>query len=184
ADNAATTYKNLNKEDITRGNLAQDIPYLLDQTPSVVIGSDAGAGVGYTNLTVRGSDNQRINVTLNGIPLNDARSEEHTSELQSPTRRSSDLADNAATTYKNLNKEDITRGNLAQDIPYLLDQTPSVVIGSDAGAGVGYTNLTVRGSDNQRINVTLNGIPLNDAESMGSFFVNLPDFASSAESIQ
>src|SRR5690606_16953088 len=80
--------------------------------------------------------------------------------------------------------EDITRGNLAQDIPYLLDQTPSVVIGSDAGAGVGYTNLTVRGSDNQRINVTLNGIPLNDAESMGSFFVNLPDFASSAESIQ
>lgn len=93
-------------------------------------------------------------------------------------------ADNAATTYKNLNKEDITRGNLAQDVPYLLDQTPSVVIGSDAGAGVGYTNLTIRGSDNQRINVTLNGIPLNDAESMGSFFVNLPDFASSAESIQ
>src|SRR5690606_13314935 len=81
-------------------------------------------------------------------------------------------AENAATTYKNIDIEDITRGNLAQDIPYLLDQTPSVVIGSDAGAGVGYTNLTIRGSDNQRINVTLNGIPLNDAESMGSFFVN------------
>src|SRR5690606_12060769 len=91
---------------------------------------------------------------------------------------------NAATTYKNLSKEDIKRGNLAQDIPYLLDQTPSVVIGSDAGAGIGYTNMTIRGSDNQRINVTLNGIPLNDAESMGSFFVNLPDFASSTESIQ
>lgn len=92
--------------------------------------------------------------------------------------------DNAATTYKNLSKEDIRRNNLGQDIPYLLDQTPSVVIGSDAGAGIGYTNMTIRGSDNQRINVTLNGIPLNDAESMGSFFVNLPDFASSAESIQ
>ncbi|RZF58420.1 TonB-dependent receptor [Sphingobacterium corticibacterium] len=92
--------------------------------------------------------------------------------------------DNAATTYKNLSKEDIKQGNLAQDVPYLLDQTPSVVIGSDAGAGIGYTNMTIRGSDNQRINVTLNGIPLNDAESMGSFFVNLPDFASSTESIQ
>lgn len=92
--------------------------------------------------------------------------------------------DNAATTYKNISKEDIKRSNLGQDIPYLLDQTPSVVIGSDAGAGIGYTNMTIRGSDNQRINVTLNGIPLNDAESMGSFFVNLPDFASSSESIQ
>lgn len=91
---------------------------------------------------------------------------------------------NAATTFKNLSKEDIKRSNLGQDIPYLLDQTPSVVIGSDAGAGIGYTNMTIRGSDNQRINVTLNGIPLNDAESMGSFFVNLPDFASSTESIQ
>lgn len=92
--------------------------------------------------------------------------------------------DNAATTYKNLSKEDIERNNLGQDIPYLLDQTPSVVVGSDAGAGIGYTKMTIRGSDNQRINVTLNGIPLNDAESMGSFFVNLPDFASSSESIQ
>jgi len=92
--------------------------------------------------------------------------------------------ENSATTFKNLNKEDIRKANLGQDIPYLLDQTPGVVIGSDAGAGIGYTNMTIRGSDNQRINVTLNGIPLNDAESMGSFFVNLPDFASSVESIQ
>lgn len=92
--------------------------------------------------------------------------------------------ENSATTFKNLNKEDIKKQNLGQDIPYLLDQTPGVVIGSDAGAGIGYTNMTIRGSDNQRINVTLNGIPLNDAESMGSFFVNLPDFASSIQSIQ
>ena len=92
--------------------------------------------------------------------------------------------ENSATTFKNLNKEDIRKNNLGQDVPYLLDQTPGVVIGSDAGAGIGYTNMTIRGSDNQRINVTLNGIPLNDAESMGSFFINLPDFASSTESIQ
>ncbi|MCA5004331.1 TonB-dependent receptor [Sphingobacterium bovistauri] len=92
--------------------------------------------------------------------------------------------DNAATTFKNLNKEEIKKNNLGQDVPYLLDQTPGVIIGSDAGAGIGYTSMTIRGSDNQRINVTLNGIPLNDAESMGSFFVNLPDFASSTESIQ
>ena len=92
--------------------------------------------------------------------------------------------ENSATTYKNISKEEIRKNNLGQDIPYLLDQTPGVIIGSDAGAGIGYTNMTIRGSDNQRINVTLNGIPLNDAESMGSFFVNLPDFASSVESIQ
>jgi len=91
---------------------------------------------------------------------------------------------NSATTYKNLSKENIQKNNLGQDIPYLLDQTPGVVVGSDAGGGVGYTNMTIRGSNGQRINVTLNGIPLNDAESMGSFFVNLPDFASSTESIQ
>lgn len=83
---------------------------------------------------------------------------------------------NSSTTYKNLSKEDIAKNNFGQDIPYLLDQTPSVVIGSDAGAGIGYTSMKIRGSDNARINVTLNGIPLNDAESMGSFFVNLPDF--------
>ncbi|MDM1295492.1 TonB-dependent receptor [Sphingobacterium sp. N143] len=91
---------------------------------------------------------------------------------------------NAPTTFKNISKEEITRNNLGQDIPYLLNQTPSVQVNSDAGAGIGYTGMTIRGSDNQRINVTLNGIPLNDAESMGSFFVNLPDFASSTESIQ
>lgn len=92
--------------------------------------------------------------------------------------------ENSATTYKNISKKEIQRSNLGQDIPFLLDQTPSVVVGSDAGAGIGYTNMTIRGSNSQRINVTLNGIPLNDAESMGSFFVNLPDFASSTESIQ
>ncbi len=92
--------------------------------------------------------------------------------------------ENSATTFKNLSKEEIRKNNLGQDIPFLLNQTPGVVVSSDAGAGIGYTSMTIRGSDNERINVTLNGIPLNDAESMGSFFVNLPDFASSVQSIQ
>lgn len=92
--------------------------------------------------------------------------------------------ENTATTYKNLNKTDIAKNNLGQDIPYLLDQTPGVVISSDAGAGIGYTSMRIRGSDGQRTNVTVNGIPLNDAESLGSFFVNLPDFASSVDNVQ
>jgi len=79
---------------------------------------------------------------------------------------------------------DIKKGNLGQDLPILLDQQPGVVTNSDAGAGIGYTGMRVRGSDITRINVTVNGIPVNDAESQGTFFVNMPDFASSVSSIQ
>ncbi|MBP6024235.1 TonB-dependent receptor [Ferruginibacter sp.] len=84
----------------------------------------------------------------------------------------------------NLTKKEITKINLGQDLPFLLNQTPSVVVNSDAGAGVGYTGIRIRGSDASRINVTLNGIPYNDAESQGTFFVDLPDFSSSVNSIQ
>ncbi len=84
----------------------------------------------------------------------------------------------------NLTKTEIGKKNLGQDIPFLLNQTPSVVVNSDAGTGVGYTGMRIRGTDATRINVTLNGIPYNDAESMGTFFVNLPDFTSSVNSIQ
>src|SRR5690606_22364192 len=91
---------------------------------------------------------------------------------------------NAATTFKNLSSDEIAKNNLGQDITYLLNQTASVVVSSDAGAGVGYTNMTIRVSDTQRINVTINGIPYNDSESQGSFSVNMPDFASSVDNIQ
>jgi iron complex outermembrane recepter protein len=84
----------------------------------------------------------------------------------------------------NLGKVEIQRQNLGQDLPFLLNQTPSAVVNSDAGTGVGYTGIRIRGTDATRINVTLNGIPYNDAESQGTFFVNLPDFASSINSIQ
>jgi iron complex outermembrane receptor protein len=84
----------------------------------------------------------------------------------------------------NLNKREIAQNNLGQDLPFLLNQTPSVVVNSDAGAGIGYTGIRIRGTDASRINVTLNGIPYNDAESQGTFFVDLPDFSSSVNSIQ
>ena len=78
----------------------------------------------------------------------------------------------------------MAKTNLGQDLPFLLNQTPSVVINSDAGNGVGYTGLRIRGSDATRINMTINGIPYNDAESQGLFFVNLPDLASSVSDVQ
>ncbi|WP_339610079.1 TonB-dependent receptor, partial [uncultured Planktosalinus sp.] len=87
-------------------------------------------------------------------------------------------------THSNVNKKELEKRNLGQDIPILLNYLPSVVSTSDAGAGVGYTYIRVRGSDASRVNVTLNGIPFNDSESQGSFWVNLPDFASSIENLQ
>ncbi len=87
-------------------------------------------------------------------------------------------------THSNVSKEELEKRNLGQDIPILLNYLPSVVSTSDAGAGVGYTYIRVRGSDASRVNVTLNGIPFNDSESQGTFWVNLPDFASSIENLQ
>ena len=84
----------------------------------------------------------------------------------------------------NLTARDLAKDNVGQDIPYLLDQTPSTVINSNSGNGVGYTGITIRGVDQTRINVTLNGIPMNDAEDQGVYFVDLPDLASSISSIQ
>ncbi|MBC7946599.1 MAG: TonB-dependent receptor plug domain-containing protein, partial [Chitinophagaceae bacterium] len=94
------------------------------------------------------------------------------------------VGENAPFARTNFSKKDISKLNLGQDIPFLLNQTPSVVINSDAGNGIGYTGIRIRGTDATRINVTLNGIPYNDAESQGTFFVDLPDLASSAGSIQ
>ena len=87
-------------------------------------------------------------------------------------------------THSNLSKEEIATRNLGQDIPILLNYLPATVSTSDAGAGIGYTGLRVRGSDASRVNVTINGIPYNDSESQGIFWVNLPDFASSVQSLQ
>lgn len=86
--------------------------------------------------------------------------------------------------FSNMDKKEIKYRNLGQDIPVLMNYLPSVVTTSDAGNGFGYTGIRVRGSDATRVNVTINGIPYNDAESQGTFWVNMPDFASSVESLQ
>ena len=91
---------------------------------------------------------------------------------------------NTPMTYSNVSKEELEKLNLGQDVPYLLQWTPSAVVTSDAGTGIGYTGIRIRGTDPSRINVSINGIPLNDSESQGVFWVDLPDFASSTDEIQ
>lgn len=98
--------------------------------------------------------------------------------------RSTRAGDKTPATYQNISKAEITGKNTGVDIPYIIEQTPSVVVTSDAGAGIGYTNIRIRGSDLTRTNVMVNGIPLNDAESHGVWFVNMPDFASSVDNMQ
>jgi len=94
------------------------------------------------------------------------------------------VGDKAPFAVANLKEKDIRIANLGQDIPYLLNQTPSVVISSNAGAGIGYTSMRIRGTDDSRINFTINGIPVNDAESQAAIFVDFPDLLSSTNSIQ
>jgi len=91
---------------------------------------------------------------------------------------------NSPKTYEQLGQKEIRGQNLGKDLPVLLETTPGAVITSDAGAGIGYTGIRIRGTDITRINVTVNGIPLNDPESQGVFWVNMPDFASSVDNIQ
>ncbi|MCC8410455.1 TonB-dependent receptor [Mucilaginibacter sp. UR6-1] len=132
--------------------------------------------IGYQQTTksiaVRG--NQTLNFSL--LPSNYT-----TEEVTVTATRASK---NSPTAFTNLSKKDLEKNNFGQDLPFLLNQTPSVVVTSDAGAGVGYTGIRIRGSDPSRINVTINGIPYNDSESQGSFFVDIPDIASSVNNIQ
>ncbi len=132
--------------------------------------------VGYSPIT------KDVNVTANST-VNFALSKNSTLTEEvtvSATRASA----NSPTAFTNLNKKDIEKNNSGRGFEYLLDQTPSTVVSSNAGAGVGYTGIRIRGSDATRINVTLNGIPLNDAEDQGVYFVDLPDLASSVDNIQ
>ncbi len=91
---------------------------------------------------------------------------------------------NSPITYSLVTRSDIEQNNTGADLPYLLQSTPSVVLTSDAGAGIGYTGIRIRGTDITRINVTMNGVPVNDPESHGVFFVNMPDLVSSVDNMQ
>ena len=132
--------------------------------------------VGFQSSTVILQVNQNLNqnVALSPTSL-------RTEEVVITATRANEKT---GTTFTNVDQKQIAARNFGQDLPYLLDQTPSVVVNSDAGAGVGYTGIRIRGSDITRINVTVNGIPINDPESHGAFFVNMPDLASSVQDIQ
>jgi len=135
------------------------------------------SSIGYSDYKEKISveqNNLTLNIKLKNIQL-------FLQPLEVKAVRASSLAPFAKT---NLSKEEIAKNNLGQDLPFILNQTPSMVVSSDAGNGVGYTYMHIRGSDATRINVTLNGIPYNDAESQGTYFVDLPDFSSSVNSIQ
>jgi iron complex outermembrane receptor protein len=118
----------------------------------------------------------------------------HSQEIKKDTTKANELDEvlvsalrvtsKTPVSFSNLNKKEIASRNLGQDIPTLMNFMPSVVTTSDAGNGVGYSGIRVRGSDATRVNVTINGIPYNDSESQGTFWVNMPDFASSLESLQ
>ena len=94
------------------------------------------------------------------------------------------VEENSPVAHENISKEEIEANNHGVDLPILLDQATSIVTTSDAGAGVGYTGIRVRGTDATRVNITINGIPFNDAESHGVFWVNMPDLSSSTNDIQ
>ncbi len=107
-----------------------------------------------------------------------------TFELEELVVKGTRAGTHAPFTYVNLQREQLEAHNLGVDVPFLLQWTPSAVVTSDAGTGIGYTGMWIRGADPTRINVTINGIPLNDAESQGVYWVDLPDFASSTDNIQ
>ena len=121
----------------------------------------------YFSLAQNKTDSINIKKTLPEVKINDLRAKEKT-----------------PIAFTNINKLEIEKSNIGQDLPYLIALTPSIVTTSDAGAGIGYTSFRIRGTDPTRINVTINGIPLNDSESQGVWWVNMPDFSSSIEHIQ
>lgn len=128
-------------------------------------------GIRRKKIDLRGS----IDVTLH-IPRNIA-----IDEISVVAKRA---GDDEPVTHQNISAEKLMQNNTGQDLPYLLEGTPSLITTSDAGHGIGYTGLRIRGTDPTRINVTLNGIPVNDAESHNTFWVDLPDVAGSTTNVQ
>jgi len=123
-------------------------------------------------------------ISMHGYAQTDAPVFNDTSFLQPVEVNAVRAADKTPVAKTNLDRKEIAAKNIGQDLPFILNHTPSVVVNADAGNGIGYTGIRIRGTDASRINITLNGIPYNDAESQGTFLVNIPDIASSAGSIQ
>jgi iron complex outermembrane receptor protein len=133
-----------------------------------------------------GYQNQVYNLP-NPIPLNSEvviKMSSIRSQLQEVVISSTRVRKDGVFAKQDISKEEISQLNLGQDLPILINQATSVVTSTDAGNGIGYTGIRVRGTDPTRINVTINGIPVNDAESQSVYWVNMPDLASTTESIQ
>lgn len=134
--------------------------------------------------------NKMLAVAIAALPIGAASAQSSdtavakSQQLQPVEVRSLRAGSDAPFAKTEISGKELSKGNLGQDLPMLLQYTPSAVTTSDAGNGVGYTGLRIRGTDGTRINVTLNGVPVNDAESQGAFMVDLPDLASSTSSIQ
>ena len=132
--------------------------------------------VGYIakEITIKSNEKKYYEVVLeDGILLSD--------EIKVTSTR---VKENSPFAFSNISRNFIEENNIGRDIPFLIQSTPSAYSTSDTGNGVGYTGIRIRGSDATRINVTINGIPYNDSESHGVFWVNMPDLASSSSSIQ
>ncbi len=141
---------------------------------------------GEYTFTIRflGFKEQRLDVSVNGRKSLVVFLEEDTRITDEVIVTATRASEKSPTTFTNVSKSEIRQQNFGQDLPFILNWTPSLVTTSDAGAGVGYTGLRIRGSDATRINVTINGIPYNDSESQGVFWVDIPDIATSTQSIQ
>ena len=130
--------------------------------------------IGYEDFQKNVQTGSDIQIVLTHISIN----------LEEVNILATRATDRSPVAFSNVTKQKIEERNSGQDLPYLLAFTPSYITTSDAGTGIGYTGFRIRGSDANRTNVTVNGIPLNDSESHSVFFVNMPDFASSLHSVQ
>lgn len=130
--------------------------------------------IGFETLVLKATDNKENLINLNS----------KTFSINEVTVTSLRATDKSPIAYTNVDKESLSKSNLGQDIPYLLSTTPSLVVTSDAGTGIGYTNFRIRGTDASRINITINGIPYNDPDEQGAYWVDVPDLTSSVENIQ
>ncbi|MGB0839547.1 MAG: carboxypeptidase-like regulatory domain-containing protein, partial [Chitinophagales bacterium] len=149
--------------------------YIIDQLKAgdyKLVVSSTGFSKAYQSISL--TENTKVNFKLDALDLT-------LDEVLVSGLRANE---NTATTYTNMSKEELAPLNLGQDVPFVLRMTPSAVVTSDAGAGVGYTGIRIRGSDATRVNISINGVAFNDSESQGTFWVNLPDFASSVNNLQ
>ena len=136
------------------------------------------------SITMLGYQKQIDTVQVNADVVKDIQLAPNLYMMDEVQVKATRAGDKSGIANSKITKEDLEKQNLGQDLPYLLNLTPSLVVTSDAGAGVGYTGFRIRGSDASRVNVTINGVPINDAESQGTYWVDMPDIVSSVDNIQ